>query len=487
MRNMKRLILLILFSGVVSLAFAQSFEEYRRQRQAAFDAYRNRTQSEFERYRAKRNAEFAAYLQQTWQSYPTQPGRPMMKQPKPRQPEVDTSQPSPVVLPIGEVRKWQLPVSQPLPLSLKPQGDAVRNGLRFDFYGQTLQTGFPRSAAFTLKGIDEKSVGKMWKELVASELYEQLLADCVRWHAELELGDWGYVLLIEKLTAALFGSVSSNEAVLLQGYLLTQSGLDVRIVHEDQGRLLLAVSVDCKLSWNYYVTVGKRAYYFRNYGQSVGSIRTYANPYATQSRPCGMVQEAMPKLPYTEAVSVAHISRRYPELAARPAVNKNLMMYLDDFPITDFPIYVYTGMSETLKHQLLPMLRRRLEGLSQVEAANRLIDFVQTGFEYAKDDDQFKREKPFFIDELFFYPRSDCEDRAIFYAYLMRELLGLDAALLYYPNHLAVAVAFDQQPEGTAIIVNGRRYLVCDPTNNRIIGQIHKDYRSVKPEVYICE
>ena len=43
-------------------------------------------------------------------------------------------------------------------------------------------------------------------------------------------------------------------------------------------------------------------------------------------------------------------------------------------------------------------------------------------------------------------------------------LLGLDAILVYYPGHLAMAVGFDEPVEGDYIMLDGRRFVVCDPT-----------------------
>lgn len=90
-------------------------------------------------------------------------------------------------------------------------------------------------------------------------------------------------------------------------------------------------------------------------------------------------------------------------------------------------------------------------GKSKSEAANTLIDFVQTAFEYKTDEEQFGYERPLFADETLYYPYSDCEDRAIFYSILVRDLLGLDVVLLHYPNHLATAVSFGEEIADTIL------------------------------------
>lgn len=102
-----------------------------------------------------------------------------------------------------------------------------------------------------------------------------------------------------------------------------------------------------------------------------------------------------------------------------------------------------------------PVLKAAVGGKAKRVAAGMLLNFVQTAFEYRADGEQFGYERPFFPDETLFYPYSDCEDRAILYAVLVRELLGLDVVLLHYPNHLATAVALgDDVPGDYLTLVN---------------------------------
>ena len=50
------------------------------------------------------------------------------------------------------------------------------------------------------------------------------------------------------------------------------------------------------------------------------------------------------------------------------------------------------------------------------------------------------------------------------YSRLVRDLLGLNVILVYYPGHLATAVEFKEYVPGDYITLDSRRYLVCDPT-----------------------
>ena len=81
------------------------------------------------------------------------------------------------------------------------------------------------------------------------------------------------------------------------------------------------------------------------------------------------------------------------------------------------------------------------------------------------DGEQFGFEKPNFPDETFYYPYCDCEDRAMLYSTLVRDLLGLDTILLDYPNHIASAVRFTEDIPGDYVVLDdGSKYLICDST-----------------------
>jgi hypothetical protein len=130
------------------------------------------------------------------------------------------------------------------------------------------------------------------------------------------------------------------------------------------------------------------------------------------------------------------------------------------------------------------MLKKQIEGKTQEEAANILINFVQTAFEYKVDDEQFGYERPLFADEVFYYPYSDCEDRSILFAVLVNELMGLEVVLLHYPGHLATAVRFSNDIVGDYINLDGDKYIVCDPTYiGASIGEAMERYKNEQAKV----
>lgn len=123
-----------------------------------------------------------------------------------------------------------------------------------------------------------------------------------------------------------------------------------------------------------------------------------------------------------------------------------------------------TSASREVINQLYPALRQAVKGKNQFQAVNMLLKLAQT-FPYGYDDKIWGHDRAFWMDESWQYPLSDCEDHAVNFTRMVRDILGLDAVLIYYPGHLSAAVAFTEgQPNGDYVVYGGRRYTVCDAT-----------------------
>ena len=166
-------------------------------------------------------------------------------------------------------------------------------------------------------------------------------------------------------------------------------------------------------------------------------------------------------------------------------VDHHLIDFYQSYPLTDaWASYVRSSLSDELKNTLYPALRKHISGKSRAEATDILLDYVQYAFDYMVDQEQFGYERPLFGDESYFYPYNDCEDRSILFAILVRELLQLDVVLLHYPGHLATAVHFPSNVKGDYVMLDGRRYTVCDPTYiGASIGQTMPQYENTPPKI----
>ena len=72
----------------------------------------------------------------------------------------------------------------------------------------------------------------------------------------------------------------------------------------------------------------------------------------------------------------------------------------------------------------------------------------------------------------------------MFFAWLVKNLLGLEVVGLDYPGHIATAVRFNEQVSGDAIRFNNKRYVVTDPTYiNASAGMAMPEYKNKRPGV----
>ena len=168
-------------------------------------------------------------------------------------------------------------------------------------------------------------------------------------------------------------------------------------------------------------------------------------------------------------------------------VPTGIMPLLDEYPVIDIPTVASSVVDKKFRNEVVEQIRTQVAGLDEQDAANRILRFIQKGFPYATDDEQFKREKYFYFEETLYYPMCDCEDRAIFYAYLVHEILGLDVHLIQFPGHECTAVAFNQPvANGTSYEYKGKTYYICDPTYiGARIGRCMPSYAKESPQIEV--
>ncbi len=153
-------------------------------------------------------------------------------------------------------------------------------------------------------------------------------------------------------------------------------------------------------------------------------------------------------------------------------------------PLTDLPIFFNSGLSIETTLSLQKELKPLIQNKTEVDAVQFLLSLVQQSFEYKTDGDQFGKEKYFFTEDILFYPYSDCEDRSIFFAHLVKALIGLEVVGLNYPNHVATAVKFNSSISGDAVLINDTKYIICDPTYiGSDVGMAMPQFKNVSPSV----
>ena len=295
--------------------------------------------------------------------------------------------------------------------------------------------------------------------------------------------DWAYLKLTEQTASRYFGE-GTNEAVVLQMYILVQSGYQMRIAMVDNNLTLLIGSKE-KIYRYKYLVIDNIQYYIIDRKVENKSMLLFNRAFP-QEKSFSLAM-AQPKFSLEKTETHTFSAQDYPEINVTVETNKHLIDFYEDYPISfQWNYYSYASLSDCVKRSLYPALQSAIEWKTEVEAVDRLLNFVQTGFDYASDLVQFGYERPLYPDESFYYPYCDCEDRSILFSCLVRELVGLDVVLLDYPAHISTAVRFNEPLQsGDYLEVAGQKYYICEPTwlSGAPVGRCADKYKDKKPKV----
>lgn len=398
--------------------------------------------------------------------------------------EVVEAEPEAEPAPVVEAGRRPEPAAEPrLPVSSTPmsplyRGESGRSKIAYGGLAFYLNNSLNRKCS--LNGLNENAIADAYEALCNSD-YKPLLADCAQIRKDLRLNDWGVFTLVRQVADTYCGT--ANESIVMQQFLLNEMGYKARMARKaTEDKMMLFVATDCFIYAHPYITLNGQNYY--NLSGNNEQCQFYMcqkdSPKAKNS--VGMQLKEAPLFPGT-VVSSTHQAKGS---AARVTVDvpKALMDFYKDYPQCDYSVYFNAPVNAAMENRILSSLAPLVQGRNEADAANILINFVQTAFQYQTDGQQFGYEKPFFVEELFYYPYSDCEDRAMLFSYLVRKLLGLDVVLLDYPEHIATAVRFNGNVSGDYLMVNGRKYIVCDPTYiGASIGMTMPRYKTVSAKV----
>ena len=386
---------------------------------------------------------------------------------EPAKPQATPVKPQPVA-PKAEPTTPAKPQATPVKPQPKPKAKpAMQSSLQKEFY-PSVAINYCNTKLYidaSMKGVinitssQECAVADGYEALCRSN-YKPLIANCQQVQKDFRLNDWGVFLFVKTAAEALCND--ENSCIVMQQFLLNELGYRAKMARRgDRNQLLLFVATDCMVYGHPYFTKEGLNYYNIN-GTEACTFYMCNQDSKKAKTPVAMRLNNVP------ALNSGVVSRQRTNKAGNVSVSVNVSKSLMDFyasmPQCDYGVYAKAPVAGSLAQEVLGTLRPLVQGKGEVDAANLLLNFVQTGFKYATDEEQFGFEKPFFVEELFYYPACDCEDRSVLFGWLVRELLGLDVVYLDYPNHIATAVQFKGDVKGDFLTVDGKRYTVCDPT-----------------------
>jgi hypothetical protein len=468
---------------------SQTFEEFKKQREAEFQQFRteynefiSQMSRQFDEYVQQRDREFTEYLNQRWSEYQVFAGMKKEEKPKPvLTPTLDPREAltAPRLLPAILPEPPTIPRPQPeprLPLIQKSEPEKFpTHNIRFDFYGNPVNLNYDPAMIVTLPAnINNHSISRFWNNASKSN-YNYLAKQLGDYSRAMNLNDWGYYLLVRHTAREMYRH-NPNGARLMAWFLMNRSGYKARAAyHENQVMLLLPAMQDL-YEVNYQVFDGLKYYLVDGNAQR---IHTYDKDFPDATRIVDM--NINTPLNMGDAIETRTVGFRYAgrDYSLEFGYCLNTVKFYDDYPLAQIDLYFNAAVSRLAKESLVETLLPLVVNLPETDAANLLLNFAQTAFAYKTDPEQFGREKFFFAEEVLHYPYSDCEDRSVLFAWLVRELLGLKVIGLEYNDHVATAVKFNDDPGGSYLMHQNEKYTICDPTYiNARVGMAMPQYAS---------
>jgi len=229
----------------------------------------------------------------------------------------------------------------------------------------------------------------------------------------------------------------------------------------------------------------KKFYVVANYAKgSVGKLYSYKQDYPGANKPLDLSLHTLPKFEFDIKDSTLSFKEFGNKYSIDYDYNQNLIDFMATYPQADYDTFFNAPMDARSYASVANGLKKYVDGKKASDAMNFVLHFVQKSFKYERDYQQFGREKVMFAQETLYYKKSDCEDRAVLYSYLVKELFGVGVVGVKYKDHMATALYIPMQ--GDSVKDGSRKFVIADPTYiNASIGQSMPKYKSQRPESFI--
>ena len=397
---------------------------------------------------------------------------------------------------IEEIVHIPEPAPQPQPMAnIEPMEEDVEL-VSISLYGTLVSVAFPQDADLQLKRVDEDAIASLWEQIadtIVPSRFDVTITSCLQHRADMKLCDWAYLRLVQSISKKRYGD--TNEAVIFASYIMAQSGYKIRLAFKDEYVFMLFASHH-EIYGMKKVMLEDDCYFILDSRLS-GSFYISEVGYEKEQRFSLLITEEQ-RMDYDASDTLVVTSAKGCSLSYQ--VDKSIIHFFEDYPAgrlffgdesSKWLIAVKTPLDSITKSSLYPQAQEAIQDLSPWQAVAKLLNWVQTGFQYAYDDDVWGHDRVFFPSETLFYPYSDCEDKAILFSTLVREVLHLDVLLLYFdnPEHLltAVHIPVEEKP-GEYVMYNNKRYMVCDPTlKNGPIGRNMSYYVGATPKIIVID
>ena len=457
----------LLFFLISSTLFAKSFEDFKRTQSSSFTHYKD-----------VKDKEFSKYLHSSWQEYSAKQTQNFYEKPKPKHTEKTAQR---KIKSVGPLINILLPKAEQKQKSLSL--DKSSQNLHLFYFGQKISLNVDlniKSAQFYPQ--NQTGIVSFFDVLVHSE-YEDSLRDIKKITSELALNDWGEYLLVKQIAEKLY--TERDEQRLYIWVILNKLGYDVKVGLSNKHVVLLHWTKQIIYATSRYSFADKKYYLLSSYAMGKQPrVYTYKQEYPGANKALDLSLKTLPSFQEDTHSKTVHFRQFGVEYPLSYTYDKNLIDFLATYPQTDYEIYFNAAFSQRTCSEIAEGMKKYLDGKKASEALNFVLHFVQKAFVYEADQKQFGREKVMFAYETLYYNKSDCEDRATLFAFLVQKLFHISVVGVKYKDHMATGLNIPMR--GDNVHYGMHRYLIADPTYiDANIGQSMPKYKLKKPEHFI--
>jgi len=446
----------------------------------SFADFKTAQAKSFAKYADPRDNGFDAYLKEQFKEYKAYGGTALYEEPKPKNIEATKYEP---VAALGPKVFITLPSSQEVVQEKKPFISKEKQESVLDFYGTTLAFHINdklKKANFSPQ--TQEGIAAFFASLAASE-YKSLLIDINAAKEELGLSDWGVYLLVTKLSQKVYEK--EDAANLFAWFIFNKLGYNAKVGLTNKHIVLMLHSQKEIYDTPNFRFGDKKFYVISQYAKAnINSVYTYEKSYPNATKALDLSLKKLPNLKEKQMSKILRFTQEGKLFEFGYVYNQNMLDFMATYPQADYETYFNAPLDAKSYASLAQGLKKEIDGKNASVALNFVLGFVQNAFVYEVDLEQFGREKVMFAQETLFYDKSDCEDRSVLFAILVKELFGVGVIGVKYKNHMATALHIPLQ--GESINVAGKKFVIADPTYiNAAIGQSMPKYRSQRPESFI--
>jgi hypothetical protein len=478
LRLFGRFNLILLFCA--SLVSAESFKDFKSSQEKSFAKYAD-----------ERDNGFLDYLNEQFREYKAETQRPLYEEPKPK---IITPAEPMEIIPVGPKIFIKLEPESEENISVEPASvketprvvPAVavsKKEMTFDFYGTTFAFDTDekiKSAKFYPH--NQEGISNFFNVLASSQ-YQALLEDINTISQEMQLNDWGIYLLVTKLSERVFKEEDNSK--LFAWFLFNKLGYNAKVGLANKHVVLMLYSKKNIYDTPNYSFSNKKFYVLSDYAKrSVHSVYSYDKDYPGANKALDLALPVLPKFEENMKSKTLKFKANAKELSVSYEYNQNLIDFMGTYPQADYETYFNAPLQEKTYLAIAKGLKKEIETKEASLGINFVLKFVQNAFEYERDNEQFGREKVMFAQETLFYDKSDCEDRAVLFAYLVKELFKVPVIGVKYKDHMATGLFIPMF--GDSVNAGNRRFVIADPTYiNASVGQSMPKYKPQRPESFI--